>query len=1021
MGLTRHRFPKMNGLTLRAVCECLIGVTLCFLPTAFMSAQSVYRQRPDDPRAVDARPGIAGLHGDGLADDADALQAAINHVQETTGEGIVFLAEGKYRLSHTIYLWSGIRLIGYGEHRPTLVLADHTPGFDEGHGFLGTGRYMLQFASRRPAPDGPIIDANEFTFYSSVSNVDFKIGDGNPAAIAIRFHVAQHSFLAHVDIQVGNGRAGIEDVGNQAHDVTIRGGDYGIVSVRTSPAWQFLLMDSHITGQRRAAIHTEEVGMTLVRVELADAPVAVEISHGKPEQLYGRDLLLRNISRTAVVLGDVSQQHHQVTLEETRCDNVTQMLEGGEFAAGWTAIPAPARYFVERKLTLGQGIGNDGREGAIALRHREEVLRAKPALDVSDIPELPDVAAWVNVKSLRVTGDGVTDDTAAMQEAISTHRVLYLPSGTYRLSGTLHMRQDSVLIGLNPATTMLTLKERDPAFLGEGSTVPLLDTPRGGAEIVTGIAVATGDVAPRAAGIVWRGGSRSLIDDVNFPRGRGRIGGATGSPIPSSPAAFAEAARAIEPFRGSQFASLWIRDGGGGLIRNVWTANTMARAGWRIEGTSTPGIAYQVSCEHHPKNEVQLVDAAHWTIYALQTEEESPDGTEATAVELDHARDITFANLFDYRVSRNVLPKIAAVVSRSSGPVRLENMHNFSQTRLAFDNSVIDETSGVAVRTHDFNTFEIGQQLSPGAPLALPTAFKPNAKLEKVADGFSNATGLTSNGEGAIFFTDSVNHRVYGWDEMTRQAVVLSQDIDAPQSAAVVAPSTLLIMDNAKHVFALSSESKAPAVMLAPQPWANDSTLLLPVGLHDDEATLERLVAGAGYVYAPRSNMARTGFNDHEPRTFYYAPGTKVAIEGAGAAVQAVGVGPRGAANSIGTWKPDLQAMQFAPFRIGDSRLVASEDDDKVYRVRLTSASHISSTVFAARSGTSVVEDLDGNVYVAGAQVFLYDGSGNLRGTLEVPERPSSLAFGGPEHQTLYVGARSGLYAIQTKAAGRIQ
>lgn len=1000
--------------------QCLRGLSLCFLLTSFVSAQSVYRQRPDDPRAVDARPGVAGLRGDGVADDADALQAAINHVQEATGEGIVFLAEGHYRLSHTVYLWSGIRLIGYGEHRPTLVLGENTPGFEKGHDFLGTGRYLLQFASRRPTANGPILDANEFTFYSGVSNVDFSIGDGNPAAIAIRFHVAQHSFIAHVDIQVGKGRAGLEDVGNQAHDITIRGGDFGIISVRTSPAWQFLLMDAHITGQRIAAIHTEEAGMTLVRVELADTPVGVEISHEKAEQLYGRDMLLRNISRSAVVLGDVSQQHHQITLEEIRCDHVAHLLQGGEGVLGWTPIFAPATYFVERKLTLGQEIGTDGREGAIALRHREMVLRSRPVLAASDVSKLPAVADWVNVTSLQVRGDGVSDDTAALQEAINTHRALYLPSGVYRLLGTLHLRADSVLIGLNPATTMLTLKEREPNFMGDGNAIPLLDTPRGGTEIVSGIAVATGDVAPRVAGIVWRGGAHSLIDDVNFPRGRGRIGGAMSSPLPSSPAGFAEAAKAVAPFRGTQFPSLWIRDGGGGVIRDVWTANSMARAGWRVEGTETGGVAYQVSCEHHPKNEVQFADAAHWTVYALQTEEESPDGTEATAVDLERAHDITFANLFDYRVSRNVVPKVAAVVSRESSAVRMENMHNFSQTRLAFDNSVLDETSGVAVRTHDFTAFEIGAGLKAGAPLPLPAVFETHAKLEKLVGGFSNATGLTSNQEGTVFFTDSVNHRVYRWDEVAKQAVVLNQDIDAPQSATFVAPATLLIIDNAKRVFAVPSDGRAPATMLSPQPQADDAMLLLPVGLHDDVETLERLVAGTGYTYAPRSNMARTGFDDREPRTFYYAPGTKVAIEGAGAPVPVTVPGPRGATSSVGTWKPDLQAMQLVPFRVGDSHLAVSEDDDKVYRVRLATRSHVDATVFAPRSGTSVVEDAAGNIYVAGAQVFVYDSAGRLNGTLEVPERPSSLAFGGQGQRTLFIGARSGLYAIQVKAAGRI-
>ena len=129
------------------------------------------------------------------------------------------------------------------------MLGANTPGYQEGHEFLGTGRYMLQFASRQPAAGGPVVDANEFTFYSGISNLDFEIADGNPAAIAIRYHVAQHCYLSHMEIKVGQGRAGLEDVGNNASDLHIEGGDYGIISVRTAPAWQFLLMDSTIEGR----------------------------------------------------------------------------------------------------------------------------------------------------------------------------------------------------------------------------------------------------------------------------------------------------------------------------------------------------------------------------------------------------------------------------------------------------------------------------------------------------------------------------------------------------------------------------------------------------------------------------------------------------------------------------------------------------------------------------------------------------------------------------------------------------
>ncbi|HEY1217279.1 MAG TPA: glycosyl hydrolase family 28-related protein, partial [Bryobacteraceae bacterium] len=295
-------------------------------------ARSVYTLRPDDPHAVYLEKGAFGVKGDGGADDSDALQAAINKVQETTGAGIVYLPQGRYRLTKTIYVWAGIRIVGYGAERPVLFLAPNTPGFQEGHDFLGTGRYMVHFASNRPQRGGPVVDANEFTFYSGMSNVDFEIGDGNAAAIAIRFHVAQHSSLNHIDFHIGQGRAALEDVGNQASDLKIYGGEYGILSVKTAPAWQFLLMDSVLEGQRRAAIHTQEVGMTLVRNRISKTPVAVEISKGMAEQLYGRDLVFEDISRAGVVVGNGWAAHSQITLDNIACNNVAKLVENGEGA-----------------------------------------------------------------------------------------------------------------------------------------------------------------------------------------------------------------------------------------------------------------------------------------------------------------------------------------------------------------------------------------------------------------------------------------------------------------------------------------------------------------------------------------------------------------------------------------------------------------------------------------------------------------------------------------------------------------
>lgn len=964
------------------------------------SAQSLYTSRPPDPLAVTADAAL-GLRGDGVADETEALQKAIDRVADTSGTGIVFLPQGRYRITHTLHLWSGIRLIGYGKQRPVLSLAPNTPGYQSGHEFLGTGRYMLQFASRKVAANAEIVDANEFTFYSAVSNVDFEVGEGNPAAICIRFHVAQHSFLSHIHFAVGGGRAAVEDVGNQADTLEIDGGDYGILSVRTAPAWQFLLMDSRLTGQRKAAIHTQEVGMTLVRDTIERTPVAIDIPSDMPEQLYGRDLLLRDISRVALVLGDTTSQHHQVTLDHILCSGVPRLLEATHNnITDFNAVSAPGKNFVVEHLTVGQEIDRNGREGDIALRHNERTLSAPPQAVPSDIPPQPAVEQWTNVRTLGATGDGGTDDTGALQRAIDAHRVLYFPSGFYRVRGTLHLRPDSVLIGLSPSSTVIVVNDHDPNFAGTGAPIPLLESSAGGQDFVSGIGIFAGNVAPRAAGIFWRSGPRSFLQDVNFPSGV-RPSQAFAPKYPVRPLPMQPPAAPLPDNRASQNASLWVHDGGG-IFRDIWTADTTANVGVRVENTTTPSVAYQISCEHHMHNEVQFHHASNWTVYALQTEEEKPNGAEALPVELRDAHDITFANLFDYRVSRNVIPQPTAVLATDSSNIRFANMHVFSMTRLAFDNSLLDETRKINIRTHDFTVFTLNASAQAGSPLPMAAAFEPGGSLQRLTPTgtFSNIAGMVTDERGDLYFTDSAMHTVGKWNATQKSVEILSNFIGTPVAVGYAGQNKLLVIDFDKAVYELST-TRGVAQKLAGSDARPGTSLMLPIGFHNDMASVQRMVAHQGYVYAPRSNMALMRAVDDEARSFFYASKSDVAVMAGG------------------SWKGLLQAVQLAPVKVGETKFAVSEEEDKVYRMTLDSLTHVSATVFVPRSGTSVVTDTSGTVYVAGAQVFVYSPQGKLLGTLEVPERPGSLAFGGADHRTLYIGARTSLYSIRTSVAGR--
>jgi hypothetical protein len=114
-------------------------------------------------------------------------------------------------------------------------------------------------------PNNTIPDANPGTFYSAMSNVDFDLGSGNPGAVAIRFHVAQHCYLSHINFHIRSGLAALKDIGNESEDLHFYGGKYGIVTVMPSPGWQYTLLDSSFEGQSVAAIKEHQAGLTIAK------------------------------------------------------------------------------------------------------------------------------------------------------------------------------------------------------------------------------------------------------------------------------------------------------------------------------------------------------------------------------------------------------------------------------------------------------------------------------------------------------------------------------------------------------------------------------------------------------------------------------------------------------------------------------------------------------------------------------------------------------------------------------------
>ncbi len=998
---------------------CLLALAvLPFSSVELHAGSSVYASRPDDPQAVEVTPAKFPVKGDGVADDTEALQAAINRVQETTRRGIVFLPEGRYRLTKTLLVWSGIRLIGYGVHRPILVLGEHTPGFQEGE-----GKYLVHFVSDRPAsPDQPVRDANPGTFYSAMSNIDLEIGAGNPAAVGVRSHYAQHCFLSHLELHVGEGRAGVEEVGNESSDLHFFGGEFGITTHKPSPSWPFALLDSTFEGQRRAAIETEEGGLTLIRDQFKNLPTAVLVRPDRAEELCVEDCRFEHLTGPALVISNEKSARTQVNLRNLACADVPVFAlfrESGRQIAGVGPV------YVVKDFSHGLSIADVGATPEITTRIGMEPLAALSEPVPTDIAALPSTDTWANVRTLGAKGDGVTDDTEVLRTAIAQHSVIYFPSGRYRVTDTLVLRPDTVLIGLNPITTQIFLADFTPAFQGvngpterpavpagvppaarawlvappfpgKGAPKPLLEAPHGGTNILSGLGLDTGGINNRAVALKWMAGPHSLVNDVRFLGGHGTYG-----PDGQWLAIYNDTRTGdADPQRrwDSQYWSLWVTDGGGGVFKDIWTPSSFAAAGLYVSDTSTGGRVYALSSEHHVRNEVKLRRVSNWRIYALQTEEERGESPRALPLEIDECSNVTVANFFIYRVDLPA-PFPTGIRVTDSRELQFRGLHVYSPGKLSFDNTLVDQTHGVEIRSREIARLDLSGNTPASLPKSAPTFLAPEAKLEKIAGGFTNIDGLAADDAGGVFFVDQIPSRILRYSP-DRGLAPVTDSIPQPVALAVARNGDLLVVSLHGNVYTFK-----------------------PGGNENDIGVASPVAAAppAGAVAWLPVNRWRDSHDWLEATTrreplHYASPDGSIFIP----APESYSLLPKpGRRRGFGTIDV-ARTYAFSPADAGKPFYVSDEFGQTTWRFTPGSDGVLGAPqLFAGEGEAGTAVDANGNVYVCAGEIFVYDSSGKSLGVIAVPERPSALAFGGSDGRTLFIAARSSLYAVRTKAAGR--
>jgi len=952
----------VRGSMTRSLAGWLLLLLLLCAPAA---ARSLYELRPEDSAAAYLMPSPAG-------DDTAALQQAIDRVQERSHQGIVFLAPGRYILRDTIHIWPGIRLIGYGAERPTLVLPATAPGFGG-----ATEKILLFFAGRRPAAGDPVPDASAGTFYSALSNIDIEIADGNPSAVAVRARYAQHSFIAHVDMHLGSALAGIHEGGNVVEDVRFFGGQHAIWTSRTSASWQFTIIDSSFEGQRQAAILEHEAGLTLIRPHFRHVPTAVAIEEGGIDQLWVSDGVLEDIAGPAFSFGMERNPRNQITMERISCHNVPVFAEQRDSA---TLRRAPASDYVVQRFS--HGLHYPAITAAPLIRSVFDATPGMTAAPASDLAALPPSRDWFNVREAGAIGDGNTDDTTALQTAIAQHRVLYFPSGIYRVQQTLSLRPDSVVIGLHPGATQIVLRDGTPGFEGIGAPKPLLETPSNGANIVSGIGLYTGGNNPRAVAALWRSGATSLMNDVRFLGGHGTPlpDGARENPYNANHSADPDPARRWD----SQYPSLWVT--GGGSFLDIWTPSTFAQAGMLVADTNTEGRVYQLSVEHHVRNEVQLRNVAHWRFYALQTEEERGESGHALPLEISGSSDILLANMHCYRVISSAEPFPFAVKLSASRDIRIRNMHCDSNSKVAFDATVFDQDHGASLRAREFAALDSPGTAPPPRALRPSKLVAPGARLTKLAGGFTALSGAAAAPDGGLYFIDAPRQTIYRW---AGHLVVAADAPLEPVNLAVDQAGNVIAVSRSGSAVVYAMQPGQSMRLLSPQPRPSAKSFALPMGSWSLER--EALAKPSAWFVSPDGTLALPAGADFlEGRTSW--------------GVKSAGL---------------LRAFQLGRARPGTTFYIGDESEARTWAAHVGEDGGLTDLrLFAEQAGEAVTTDDRGNVYIADGQIFVYSPAGQLIDTIEVPERPTGLVFGGADGRTLFIPTRTTLYALPMRHRG---
>ncbi len=265
----------------------------------------------------------------------------------------------------------------------------------------------------------------------------------------------------------------------------------------------------------------------------------------------------------------------------------------------------------------------------------------------------------------------------------------------------------------------------------------------------------------------------------------------------------------------------------------------------------------------------------------------------------------------------------------------------------------------------------------------------PNAQVTKLAGGFAFTEGPAVDKDGNVVFSDIPNDRIHRFT-MDGKITTHREESGGANGLFYDRMGNLIACEGkSRRVTAMSPSGEIKVLADS----YNGKKLNSPNDLWID---LEGGVYFTDPRYGNTEGMEQDGFH-----VYYISPDRKSVTRVIDDLVK-----PNGVLGSAD----------------GKLLYVADPGDQKTYVYDIMGPGKLANRRLIASQGSDgMTLDERGNLYLTGAGVIVYSPQGEKLLTIDVPERPANLCFGGKDHKTLFITARTSFYSVPMAVAGQKQ